>query len=217
MSIKLKCCGFQNPEDVRQAIVYPLDAIGFILVQNRKRSVSKESFYSLISIVPSSIERVGVLINPTIEEVQSWLAVASFDRIQLHGTESPAQCKEIAAHFPNMKITKVFHVGENEPKQVIDYVAYIDMLLLDSTVRGQRGGTGQNFDWSKIPAFKKICDQYQLPLWIAGGIQVNNVSLLLDQYSIAGVDVSSGIEREHRKDADLIREMIWRVKRYESS
>lgn len=67
---------------------------------------------------------------------------------------------------------------------------FANFLLLDTSVKGQQGGTGVTFDW-KIAA---IFNQARLPCLMAGGLTPDNVSKAIAVARPLGVDVSSGVE-----------------------
>jgi len=81
-------------------------------------------------------------------------------------------------------------------------------FLLDSNVAGRQGGSGDTFDWSKIPS------SLDFPLLLAGGLNPGNVAAAIAQVNPWGVDVSSGVEKSRGiKDADLIDQFFSEVKR----
>lgn len=209
----IKLCGFRTKEDVEKAIVCDIDALGFILVPKRKRTVSATALSKMVEIIPPHLMTVGVLMDPQIPEVEFWLSVAPLDVIQLHGEESPEDCHRIKERFPHIQLMKTFHMEETaSPVHIEPYLDVIDLALLDATFNGQKGGTGKTFDWSKIPEFTQYSHQHQLPLWIAGGIQVKNVWQLVKTYRPHGIDVSSGVERNGVKDLILMKQLIEKVR-----
>lgn len=212
--ISLKCCGFQYEEDVRMALQFPIDAVGFILVPGRKRTVSTTVLPHLVDLIPPTVDTIGVCIEPTLSELKAWFASASLSGIQLHGDESPAFCQKIKKRWPKKKLIKVFHPDENGrgPERLAEYAPWIDVVLLDSSVHGQRGGTGVRFDWQKIYDYAPYCQKEQLPLWVAGGITPKNVSPLLNDFPLEGIDISSGIEVDGRKSEKLLSELVKKVK-----
>jgi phosphoribosylanthranilate isomerase len=65
------------------------------------------------------------------------------------------------------------------------------------------GGTGQIFDWARIPA------ERQKPLILAGGLHPGNVTEAIRQVRPYAVDVSSGVESAKGvKDAALMRAFL---------
>jgi phosphoribosylanthranilate isomerase len=113
-----------------------------------------------------------------------------------------------------VRVIKAFHViREIENEHLLsEYAPWIDVALLDAATHQHQGGTGQTFAWEVIPPFLKACQREQLPLWIAGGIHEGNVHQLLSQYDVQGIDVSSGIESNGRKDVERMKNLVRMVK-----
>ena len=83
-------------------------------------------------------------------------------------------------------------------------------ILLDSGDKKIRGGTGKTFDWKLIP--KLLSNK----IIVAGGLDSNNINVLLDTIIPFGVDVSSGVEsKKGVKDHSKIDKFIKLVKKYE--
>lgn len=212
----IKLCGLQYEEDVTALRGMDVAAAGFILVPGRKRTVTPERARQLRSLLPPQVRAIAVLMDPTPQEVESLLQAVAFDGIQLHGEESPAFCRRIKEM--EVEVVKVFHMDEDtEGIATADaYAPWIDRALLDSSVAGNRGGSGRRFAWKRIPLIRNQWHSLGVPLWVAGGINADNVTELL-RYSPDGVDVSSGIETEGRKNPVLMKRLVERVRRFEQS
>jgi phosphoribosylanthranilate isomerase len=79
------------------------------------------------------------------------------------------------------------------------------MIVLDTAVRGQSGGTGQVSDWSVAA---RIVAQSPLPVLLAGGISPENAPAALATVQPAGLDASSRLEASPgRKDPAKVREL----------
>ncbi|MDY4745806.1 MAG: phosphoribosylanthranilate isomerase, partial [Veillonella caviae] len=72
-----------------------------------------------------------------------------------------------------------------------------DMLLFDAYHEDERGGTGHSFDWTSL-------DTVERPFMLAGGIDATNVARAIRTVRPYGIDISSGVEIEGRKDAQQI-------------
>jgi len=84
----------------------------------------------------------------------------------------------------------------------------VEAFLLDASVPGQRGGTGQTFNWN----FAREAAQYG-PIILAGGLTPENVAEAIALADPYGVDVASGVESEPgKKDRRLMEEFILRAK-----
>lgn len=207
----------RRPEDVEACGELDIDAIGLILVPNRKRTVTPKVALDLVQRLPRRIASVGVMANPTIDEVKGWLDKVPFNRIQLHGNESPELCRQIQTEI-GVPIIKVIHVGEDKSEASLDAKAYapvVDAVLLDSGAGKVKGGTGQSFAWERIPPFAEPWQKAGVPIWVAGGLHPENVAELVSRYSIAGVDTSSGVETEGNKDPVKMAQFVERVRNHD--
>jgi phosphoribosylanthranilate isomerase len=211
----LKFCGFRNVEDVVEAARFGIDAMGFILARGRKRSVEPTLLPAMLERVPEGYWKVGVLQNPLPEELRRWHAAHPFDAFQLHGDESPALCRWVKETL-GVRVIKAFSLEKGatlpDPEP---YLPWIDVLLLDGAAGGIKGGTGRSFDWNVLPVFQRFCREAGIPLWVAGGITPENVGELVTRFAPDGVDVSSGIETEGRKDTGKMRRLVERVEEVE--
>jgi phosphoribosylanthranilate isomerase len=204
--ISIKYCGFRTIEDAKFAATLPIQAIGFILVPDRKRTVSLEQVAEILPNIPKHIQTVGVFQNPSLVEVSEAIAIGLM-MIQLHGQESPSFCQQIKQRW-DIPIIKVF--PESKIEEISFFINYIDIILLDHAA----GGAGVPIDWSRIPSAKAIADQNSVPLWIAGGLNETNIADLYHNYEIDGIDLSSGIEIDGQKNNQKMIEIIERMDRH---
>ena len=101
--------------------------------------------------------------------------------------------------------------GELDPGAYARGYASAQGFLLDSHASGRRGGSGDTFDWSKIPP------TFEFPLVLAGGLKPSNVAEAIARVRPWGVDVSSGVESPVAvKNIDLIDQFIKEVNRGDS-
>ncbi|KPC68189.1 hypothetical protein ADL26_19940 [Thermoactinomyces vulgaris] len=204
----IKLCGFQTVEDVRLVSGLPIESIGFVMVPGRRRTVSLDHLPEMLSAVPAGIKKVAVLKDASFADAVTWQTRYSFDVLQLHGTESPAYC-ETLKKMVGIRLCKVFDASARPVSEagLPDYAPWIDCILLDSA----QGGSGKSFDWTGIPQWQEAAKAYGLPVWVAGGLHPDNVGALIRRYGPDGVDVSSGIETNGRKDGLLINRFVERV------
>jgi phosphoribosylanthranilate isomerase len=79
-------------------------------------------------------------------------------------------------------------------------------VLLDSHAPGGAGGTGKTFDWSRRVESGK-------PVWLAGGLNPDNVAEAVRRFQPYAVDVSSGVESSPGiKDEVRVRHFIINAK-----
>ena len=206
---RIKMCGTTRLEDALAAVRYGVDALGFILYPKSLRYVSPEDAGAIGQQLPPFIDRVGVVVNESIETAVRVVNVAGFSYLQLHGSESCHYCRELKNALPHLKLIKAFRVGEQtQAEEFIPFEEYADGFLLDTYVKGDRGGTGQIFDWSIIGGFN-----LNRPFILAGGLTPENVIRAISTAQPYGVDINSGVEvRPGEKNHARLKEMVERVK-----
>ena len=206
MSIFIKICGITNPEDAKVSITDGADAIGFIQSKKSERFVSLETLNVIKDAIGIDFLTIPVFVNPSTEEVINFLSIFPNSILQFHGDEEEEFCK--AFNKPYIKAINV-----SKPEDLInDLNRYKDSFayLLDSGDSQNRGGTGETFDWKLIP--KDLSNK----IIVAGGLDSNNIEVLLSEVSPFGVDVSSGVESKIGvKDHSKIDNFIKLVKKYE--
>ncbi len=213
MVTKIKIDGLTEIEHVLAAGEAGADFTGLVFAPS-KRQVSVEKARRLAEAA-RSLEKppalVGVFVNLPAEEVNRIAAECRLDLVQLSGDETWEYCLEI-----ERPVIKVIHVAEGQSAD--DVIAEIESgyevvkgrdvtCLLDTSVSGAYGGTGQRF--SQLVAAGVAA---RLPVIIAGGLTPENVGRLVSEVHPWGVDVSSGVETDGVKDIARIKEFIDEVK-----
>ncbi len=203
MDVTVKICGLTNVEDALAAVEAGADWLGFVLWEKSPRYVTLETAREIARRLPPATRRVGVFVDATVEQVMFSLRICDFSALQFHGQESPSFCRQ----FSVMKI-KAFRIRDAASLQAL--AGYdTDAFLLDSMVEGQPGGTGETFDWSLAAEAKK----FNKPIFLAGGLTLQNVAAAVRAVQPFGVDVSSGVEASPgKKDRQKMRDFIAAVR-----
>ena len=198
--VKVKICGITEVEAALAAVAAGADALGFVFAPSRRR-VTKEKAKEIIEMLPPFVDRVGVFVNMPPREVAEIAEFCGLTTIQLSGDEPP--------DYPvpeRYKVIKTFHLREDILLPDLDrYRA--DAFLFDTYRPGCYGGTGETFNWESL---QKIASPK--PVILAGGLNPVNVQQAILTVRPYGVDVSSGVESNGRKDAAKIKEFVKRAK-----
>ncbi|WP_010273830.1 phosphoribosylanthranilate isomerase [Paenibacillus senegalensis] len=221
----IKICGLQTEQVIRDIQSLPITYIGLVFAPSR-RQVTAQQAAKLIRAVKESPEPLrpkaaGVFVNPTLELLEQTMEEAQLDVIQLHGQESPAFCTQVQQRFgvdifKAISFSAASACSASEPVrpaawQVAEYGNSVSALLLDTHDPVHGGGSGKTFSWEVIPEFYEQAHQAGMKLFIAGGLNPENVSRLLDTYDLDGVDISSGVETDGVKDVNKIKQFVRRV------
>ncbi|MFZ3101482.1 MAG: phosphoribosylanthranilate isomerase [Desulfitobacteriaceae bacterium] len=214
----IKICGIRSLEEALWAAEAGADALGFILVPSSKRYIETQLVREITAGLPPYIARIGVFANTPPAEVEEVAKLSGLTGIQLHGDEDPVEYRGIS--LPLIKALKV-PVGEEQPskknKQFPDIQAWqgiVQGILVDSVYAGQFGGTGCQLPWDDelSQALFDSVKASKIPLILAGGLTLQNVCEGISKVQPYAIDVSSGVERNGKKDPALIKEIIQNVK-----
>lgn len=203
--VKVKICGLTRAEDVRAATEAGADAVGFVFADSPRR-ISIETAARLSRYVPGGVLRVGLFMDQPRAEIEQVVRSVPLDMLQFHGAETEQQC--VLFKLPWLKAVAMQDAGSIERAER-DFPR-AEGLLLDSHAKGRRGGSGERFDWSlSRPSAKRI--------WLAGGLNADNVAEAIRVFRPFAVDVSSGVESAPGiKDAARISDFIRAVRAAEN-
>jgi phosphoribosylanthranilate isomerase len=190
--MKVKVCGMRDPENILQVAALQPDYMGFIFYKDSKRYVSDFISPELLAELPAKIQKIGVFVNAETGDIKEQVELYNLDLVQLHGHETPRQCKELQE--AGIKVIKAFSVDDAFSfHSTLVYERYCDYFLFDT--RGNNyGGNGTVFDWEILKGY--IADK---PYFLSGGLNLENLQskefeeLRPKPYA---VDVNSGFEQE---------------------
>lgn len=183
------------------------DFMGFIFYEKSKRYIDKDISLELKAMDPS-VKKVGVFVNSANNDIVDIMVRNQLDFAQLHGNESVAEVKNLAAS--NLKIIKAFQIDEDfNWDKINDYAPYVTYFLFDTTSKSY-GGSGKKFNWDVLKNY-----QLKIPFILSGGITINDVKTIknLNIPQLYGIDINSKFETEPGiKDVQLVKKMINNVR-----
>ncbi|MCC7103917.1 MAG: phosphoribosylanthranilate isomerase [Chloroflexi bacterium] len=204
---RVKICGIQEVEHGLAALEAGADFLGFVFYPPSHRSLTIPRAAELVAAIrrerPNGWQAVGIFVNETPARLDEIAAAVSLDLVQLCGTESPDLCRQVRT--PIVKVVRIDDEGRPDGPASAE-AWHAARLLLDTASATHWGGTGHSFPWRAVRA---IASQAIL----AGGLRPETVAEAVAQARPWAVDVSSGVERDKRKDAALIRRFVEEVHR----
>lgn len=202
--MKLKFCGFTNITDVEKVKDLNIDAVGFVHYPKSKRFVSIEEIRDMMNRLPDDKEKVVVVVNPNIQQLEDLIQQTALTTIQFHGDEPLETLKYIKQNYPNLKVIKAIAAkSESYLQQAIThYQPFADRFIID-TPSEKYGGTGQRFNWNMLKSIEGVS------YWIAGGLNKENISHIESlNLKHEGYDIASGIETGQVKHLKKMSEII---------
>lgn len=194
----VKLCGLTKKEEI--AVVNHLlpEYIGFVFWGKSHRYVKPEKAKKLKEDLNNQIKAVGVFVDAPVEQVVDLFSGGIIDMVQLHGSEDEEYIRQLRKNkIPVIKACQVTKRGIDT--KVLDSEA--DFLLFDP---GK--GEGKTFGWDCIKQVKR-------PYFLAGGLNPENVKEAIETLHPYGVDVSSGIETDRKKDVRKMTAFVQAVRK----
>jgi phosphoribosylanthranilate isomerase len=219
MSIWIKICGNTSLADALMAADAGADAVGFVFAPS-PRQVTTAEVAIITPHLPATVEKIGVFVDVTLEEIVSTVEACGLTGVQLHyeaAQDLPARLHERLG--PGVRILCVIHFDQQTAArcaaQIAQYAGnpHVDAVLVDSRMMEAAGGTGLTFNWAV--AREKLFQHAEAKkrMVAAGGLKPANVAEAIAMLRPWGVDAVSGVEvAPGRKDAFKVREFVARAR-----
>jgi phosphoribosylanthranilate isomerase len=205
--MRVKVCGIADEEQLKKLSEAGATFGGLIYYPKSPRYALRHMTTSQIKKV-NDVNKVGVFVNATVEEVLHMVDECRLHMVQLHGDESPRYCEKIADYI---SVVKAFRVSESDNIQwrIQEYMSVCDMFLFDTEGAGY-GGTGKKFNWDKL---KNV--QVGKPYFLSGGIEPADAEKLKEfaaqpeAKALFAVDINSKFETSPGvKDLEKVKTFI---------
>ena len=206
--IRIKICCICNVEEAQLATAYGASALGLVghmpsgpgVISNQKISEITKSVPPMVStFLLTSETKAGAVIDH--------YKKVNTSTIQIVDVLENNDYQKIKNELPHVKIVQVVHVlNDKSVAEAINVSTYVDAILLDSgnpnLITKELGGTGRTHNWDLS---RKIRDQIDIPVFLAGGIDSNNVKQAIEHVQPFGVDLCSGVRTNGKLDENKLR------------
>jgi phosphoribosylanthranilate isomerase len=204
MRVRVKICGITSVADALQAADCGADAIGLNFYTRSPRHIDMATAVAIIQALPVFVEPISVIVNERLESAHQDLPTVT---IQVHSDVHEVMPKsDIRRWIPAFSV--------KDEKSLIGITqhllgqraagATLAAILVDASVPGLYGGTGQTAPWDMLANFKP-----GVPLILAGGLTPENVAEAIRIVKPYAVDVASGVESSPgKKDPHKMRRFI---------
>ena len=219
----IKICANTCVEDALRAAELGADAVGFVFAPSA-RQVTPEQVRAIAGELPASVERIGVFVGGSVEEIAAAADTAQLTGVQLHGESDLALVERLGELLPELAVIPVVHWEvadrENSARKAaagLDKVSGSgpgQRVLVDAKVGRTSGGLGISFDWESAREVFHGQAERGLRIILAGGLRPENVTEAVQALRPWGVDVASGVEREPgRKDFEKLQRFMENARR----
>ena len=200
---KVKICCISSIAEAKLAVDYGAAAIGLVAkMPSGPGVISDELISAIAKTVPSSVDTFLLTSETSYEAIVEHHKRVNTTTIQIVDALSNRQYNEIRASLPNVKLVQVIHIiDETALQEAIEISPWVDAILLDSGNPNLDvkvlGGTGKTHNWEMS---KKIREAINLPVFLAGGINKDNLKQAIDIVQPYGVDLCSSVRTNGQLD-----------------
>ena len=195
----IKICGLSREEDIMAVNEAKPDYCGFIInFPKSHRNVTEERVRQLRTGLRPEIIPVGVIVDQPVEKAAMLLNEGVVDVIQLHGQEDETYIRQLRKLLKctDRAIWKAFKIRSRKDLESA-MASSADAVVLDNGY-----GTGETFDWSIIEDAGKMMEGRKV--FLAGGMTPENIEEAIHRLDVCGIDISSGVETDKKKDRNKI-------------
>ena len=202
---KIKICGIKEIRTAKLLVDLEVDFVGLNFINNSSRYLNEKNAKHISDYIDdyreskkSQIQKVGLFLNEKIEKLNHLTKIYNLDFVQLCGNEDIEYISMV-----EKPVIKVVHIKKkmnfDELKNNIkSFFSVSKYIILDTFSKSSAGGTGETFDWSE---YKKL---FNKNIFIAGGLNPDNIKDFSNSYLPWAIDVSSGVESNKEKDPEKI-------------
>ncbi|MGO4288717.1 phosphoribosylanthranilate isomerase [Chitinophaga sp. RAB17] len=187
--MRIKVCGITRINDLQALVANSVDYAGFIFYEKSPRFAGNKIDARSVRET-TGIQKVGVFVNASQEQIQRTIADYALDMVQLHGDETPEFCATIRETIP---VIKAFRIGDNVNWQteLAPFIPVTDYFLFDTASVKGYGGTGERFNWELLTTYP-----FDHPFFLSGGISPDQAADISEMQlpALFAVDVNSKFE-----------------------
>jgi phosphoribosylanthranilate isomerase len=197
MKTKVKICGITNEEDALKASILGANYLGFLVeIDFAEDKVTRKQAKDIIRKLPLEVEPVFVTYLKKAKPIIEIAKEIKPSIIQLHNDISLEEIGKIRIKLPKIKLTKSISViDENSIGEAKKYEKYVDFILLDTKSGKRKGGTGKVHNWD---ISRKIVKSVNKKVFLAGGLNPDNVLEAIKKVKPYAVDTNSGVKSKPR-------------------
>lgn len=204
---KIKICCISSLEEAFLAIKHGTDALG--LVGNMPSGpgiISDELISQITKHIPPPIATFLLTSERKASDIIAHHQKVQTNTIQIVDSLLEMDYAKIREAIPTVKIVQVIHVlDEKQIEEALEVEPWVDAILLDSGNPNLKvkilGGTGNSHDWKLS---RKIREAVKKPVFLAGGINAQNVQQAIEEVNPYGIDLCSSVRTNGQLDASKL-------------
>jgi phosphoribosylanthranilate isomerase len=200
---RIKICCISSVQEAATAISFGTSAIGLVAkMPSGPGPIADELIKAIAAYVPPPIATFLLTSEQTAENIVAHHHRTHTNTIQIVDELLGREYDAIRVALPHVKLVQVIHiVGESSVDEAAEIAEQVDAILLDSgnptLAVKELGGTGRRHDWKLS---RKIVETCGKPVFLAGGLNAENVCEAIETVQPFGVDICSGVRTDGKLD-----------------
>jgi phosphoribosylanthranilate isomerase len=193
---RVKICCISNAEEAKMAIESGASALGLVSeMPSGPGVISEDRIASIAASIPPGVASFLLTSKQNAESIIAQQRRCRTNTIQLVDAIPAHVYGELREALPGIALVQVIHVrGEDSIDEARSAAEHVDALLLDSgnplLAVKELGGTGRTHNWD---VSRRIREATDVPLFLAGGLNANNVAQAIAEVQPYGLDLCSGV------------------------
>ncbi len=200
---RVKVCCIASEEEVAIAVRAGASAVGLVSrMPSGPGPIPEARIRDIARIVPPGVDTFLLTCETTAEPIIAQQRYCRTNTLQLVDEVEADVHAALRDALPGIRIVQVIHVQDDRAlDQAMSVAPRVDAILLDSgnpsLATKELGGTGRAHDWA---VSRRIRDAVQVPVFLAGGLNPDNVARAIAQVQPFAVDVCSGLRTDGHLD-----------------
>jgi phosphoribosylanthranilate isomerase len=192
-----------NKQEAADAISFGASAIGLVgAMPSGPGPISDAEIFEIARSVPPPVAAFLLTSEQTPQGIIEHHLRTRTSTIQIVDELEGRDYDAIHASLPGVKLVQVIHVtGDESVDEACELAEYVDAILLDSgnpkLAVKELGGTGRRHDWQLSRRIVETCGK---PVFLAGGLNADNVREAIETVRPFGLDLCSGVRTNGRLD-----------------
>jgi phosphoribosylanthranilate isomerase len=200
---KIKICCISSIEEAQLAMRYGADALGLVgPMPSGPGTLTDDAIAQIVPAIPPPVASFLLTSETEADAIIAHHQKVHTTTLQLVDALSEGTYTDIRAALPAVKLVQVIHVlNERSVEEAVRLSESVDALLLDSGNPNLKikelGGTGRTHDWSLS---RRIVEQARAPVFLAGGLNAQNVRQAIEAVQPFGIDLCTGVRTDGQLD-----------------
>jgi len=200
---KVKICCIGSIDEAKMAIDAGASALGLVSeMPSGPGVISSSQIKEIAEIIPPPIASFLLTSKQSVEEIIEQHNFCCTNTIQICDHLIKGTHRDLKNALPGISIVQVIHVtGVNSVQEALSIQNDVDAILLDSGDQTKQikelGGTGRTHNWE---ISREIREKLQIPIFLAGGINPDNIKEAAEKVQPFGIDLCSGVRTAGRLD-----------------